>query len=401
MPLAMKRPAASMSQRVAPQEPVLKKTAAGSGRGGHVNKLCSQVANAILTAPEYPDMVKNMLANTLLETLAVPKERRHAFQDTIIEMVRKVLDSFRAATQSKIDKAEKKLETTLKANEELQTSIESAAATLAERIKTVDVAKTEHAECTSARVAAKEALASAEREQASGNAGLVVIEAKIQRLETGLETIYGPIKRGDMPAAEVKDGIKKIEKFGKDLGFDMSLLQAVPTALAKSPTDRGSFDDVVMSQIEAEFQKCLVTFTNDLANGEPAKKDRAAKVEATSSEHARALASEEAAKTAKEAALTAHKEAETEHKTLLRAQEQGTNDFGNASAAVNAAKSELMEFDEGPLAAFKELLEFTEIPPLAAVPAPEEQELAPTAEVGAAAPDVAALAADAAGACSE
>jgi len=147
-----------------------------------------------------------------------------------------------------------------------------------------------------------------------------------------------------MPAAEVKEGIKKIEKGGKDLGFDMSLLQAVPTALAKSQSDRGSFDNVVMSQIEAEFRKCLVTFAHDLANGEPAKKDRAAKVEATSSEHAQALASEEAANTAKEAALTAQKEAETEHKTLLRAQEQDTGDFGNALAAVNAAKSELFFF---------------------------------------------------------
>jgi len=196
-----------------------------------------------------------------------------------------------------------------------------------------------------------------------------------------------------MPAAELKDGIKKIEKLGKDMGFDMSLLQAIPTAFAKSPSDRGSFDDIVMSQIEAEFQKCLAKFTDELANGEPAKKDRAAKVEAASSEHAQAVASEEAAKTAKEAARTAQKEAETEQKALLKAQQQGTSVFGTASASVSAAKVELMEFDEGPLAAFKELLEFSEIPPIAAVPAPQEQELA--------AADVAAPAADAADASSE
>jgi len=389
----MKRPAASMSWRATPQEQVLKKPAVGSGHSRHVKKLCSEVANAILTAPEYPDMVKNMLADTVLDTLAVPKECRHAFQDTTIDMIRKVLDSLQAAAQSKLDEAEKKLETTCKENETLQSSIEAAAATLAERIQTVDAAKTEHAERTSARVAAKEALALAEQEQASGNAGLVVTEEKKQRLETGLETIYGPVKSGEMPAAELKDGIKKIEKLGKDMGFDMSLLQAIPTAFAKSPSDRGSFDDIVMSQIEAEFQKCLAKFTDELANGEPAKKDRAAKVEAASSEHAQAVASEEAAKTAKEAARTAQKEAETEQKALLKAQQQGTSVFGTASASVSAAKVELMEFDEGPLAAFKELLEFSEIPPIAAVPAPQEQELA--------AADVAAPAADAADASSE
>merc|ERR1719361_1182755 len=132
----------------------------------------------------------------------------------------------------------------------------------------------------------------------------------------------------------------------RPMGFDMSLLQAIPTAFAKSPSDRGSFDDIVMSQIEAEFQKCLAKFTDELANGEPAKKDLAAKVEAASSEHAQALASEEAANTAKEAARTAHKEAETEHKALLKAQQQGSSDLDKASAGVDAAKSELTEFDE-------------------------------------------------------
>jgi len=385
-----------MSRRVAPKEPVLKKPAASSGQGGQVNKLCDQVANAMWTAPEYPDAVKNMLVSTLHGTLAVPKESRHAFQDTTIEMVRKVLDSLKAATQSKLDEAEKKFETTLRENEERQTSIELAAATLAERTKTVDAAKTEHAERTLACVAAKEALASVEREQASGNAGLAVTEERKKRLDSAFDTIYCPLKSGEMPAAEVQDGIKKIEKLGKDFGFDMSLLQTVPAAFAKAPSDRGSFDKVVMSQMEAEFQKRLATFTDDLANGALAKRDRAARVEAASSEHAQALASEEVAKTAREAARMAQKEAETEHKALLKAQQQGTSDLDKASAGVDAAKAELTEFDEGPLAAFKELLEFTEIPPLAAVPGPGEQDLAPAADVGDPAVDVATSAADAA-----
>merc|ERR1719394_1850104 len=99
-------------------------------------------------------------------------------------MVCKVLDSLQVAAQSKFDETEKKLEMTCKESEALQTSIEAAATTLATRIQTVEAAKTEHAERISARVAAKEALALAEQEQASGNAGLVVIEGKKQRLET-------------------------------------------------------------------------------------------------------------------------------------------------------------------------------------------------------------------------
>jgi len=384
MPLAMKRPAASMSGRGrggATESPLLKKTAVASGVSGHINILCNQVACAILTAPEYPELVKQMLTNTLGETLAVPKERRHAFQDDAIEMVRKVLDSLKAAALSKLEGAEEKLATAVKENEKCQSEVESAAAVVAERIQTMVAAKTKHVERTSARVAAKEALALAEREQASGNAGIVVTERKKQRLESCLETIYGPLKSGEMPAAEVRDGAKTIQNLGKDLDFDMSLLQTVPTALAKAPSDRGSFDNVVISQIDAEFQKCLAKFTDELANGEPAKKERAAKVEAASNEHAQALASEEAANTAKEAARTAHKEAETEHTAQLKAQQQSASDRDIASGVVDAARAELTEFDEGPFAAFKELLEFTEIPPPAAVPEPAADARAPAADI--------------------
>merc|ERR1719433_2699375 len=205
------------------------------------------------------------------------------------------------------------------------------------------------------------------------NNGLVVTELKKQGLESSMEILYGFKTGGDKPAADVQDGIKKIKKWGKDLGLDSSLLQAVPTCLAKQQADRGSFDLVVMSQIEAEFQRFVEKFTDELASGEPGKKERADKVEVAGSEHAQALAAEEATKAAKEAACTAQGDAETEHKALLKAQQQGAMDRGIATAAVQASKDQLQEFDEGPLAAFKELLELTEIPPPA--PAPVEPDV--------------------------
>merc|ERR1719410_2546104 len=144
-------------------------------------------------------------------------------------------------------------------------------------------------------------------------------------------------------------------------------------------SDRGTFDIVVMSQIEAEFQKCLASFTNELAHAEPAKKERAARVEAASSEHAEALATEEVAKAAKEATRMAQQDAETEHKALVKALQQGSSDMWIAKAGRNTAQDELKELNEGPLAAFMELCEFTEIPP----PPPSiaaGQELATTAD---------------------
>merc|ERR1719410_1069560 len=143
-------------------------------------------------------------------------------------------------------------------------------------------------------------------------------------------------------------------------------------------SDRGTFDNMVMSQIEAEFQKCLASFTNELAHGELAKKEHAARVEAASSEHAEALATEEVAKAAKEATRMAQNDAETEHKALVKALQQGSSNMWIVTAGRNTAHDELKEFNDGPLAAFMELCEFTEIsppPPIAA-----GQELATTAD---------------------
>merc|ERR1719264_1831070 len=119
-----------------------------------------------------------MLANAIDGTLTVPKEKRHAFQDNVIEMISRVLDGLKAAGQSKLDEAEKKLEMRCKEGEQFQSAVEAAATTLAERKQVAAAADLEHAQRTSARVMAKRLLASAECEQASGNAGLLVTERK-------------------------------------------------------------------------------------------------------------------------------------------------------------------------------------------------------------------------------
>merc|ERR1719192_2336656 len=117
MPITMKRPAARFSSGGSGDEPAMKKPASVSGSKGHVNELCNQVGDAILESAEYPSEVKKMLVNTLSVSLAVPKEKRHEFQNNAIEMVRMVLDSVKTAAESKLDEAKKKLEATFKDNE--------------------------------------------------------------------------------------------------------------------------------------------------------------------------------------------------------------------------------------------------------------------------------------------
>merc|ERR1719264_641975 len=134
-----------------------------------------------------------MLANTVDGALTVPKEARHAFQEKIIEMAHEVLDGLKAAAQSKLDEAEKKLEMRCKESERHQIAVDAAATMLAERTKMAAAADSEHAERLSACVTVKQLLASAKQEESTGNAGLVVTEKRKKRLESVLETFFGPL----------------------------------------------------------------------------------------------------------------------------------------------------------------------------------------------------------------
>merc|ERR1719433_2075886 len=96
-----------VAKRPATSAAALKKPAS-SGKG-LVQKQCSQVSAAMMGASDFPQQVRNMLMTALPHCLAVPKEERHLFQEELIKMAGKVLESLMSSAQSKVDTAEKAL----------------------------------------------------------------------------------------------------------------------------------------------------------------------------------------------------------------------------------------------------------------------------------------------------
>merc|ERR1719353_692942 len=75
-----------------------------------------------------------------------------------------------------------------------------------------------------------------------------------------------------------KSGTNALAKLGKNFTYDGELIKALTSAFAKAPDSRGTFDKLVVSQFEEQMDKTLAGLSATLAQGEPGKQERAAKV---------------------------------------------------------------------------------------------------------------------------
>eukprot|EP00413_Alexandrium_margalefii_P032671 CAMPEP_0204556464 /NCGR_PEP_ID=MMETSP0661-20131031/29608_1 /ASSEMBLY_ACC=CAM_ASM_000606 /TAXON_ID=109239 /ORGANISM="Alexandrium margalefi, Strain AMGDE01CS-322" /LENGTH=352 /DNA_ID=CAMNT_0051563573 /DNA_START=48 /DNA_END=1102 /DNA_ORIENTATION=+ len=352
MAAAMKRPAAASAQQAA-KRPAVAKQAGASVRQ------CDAVAAALAASPDFPAEVLEMLGTSLKASIGVPREGRHPFQDEVARMIGDVISKREEGLQAGATAAEGKLEEVNAQKAEREGVQGAAVQELSAKEEATAAAQTAAGEAVTGLMAAKEALTAAEAALAAGQEALTAAEAKKAQLSSMLNDDYVPIKEGTAEPAKVQQGIAAMVRIGKDFSLDKTLLESAPVAAAKAPSDRGSFDGIVLQQLEAEFQKCTASLEDTIATAEPTKKELEAKVAEASAGVERALAAEQESKAAAEAAKAAQKEALAARRAAAKAVQQCGPELKQAAAALEAAKAELAKFREGPLAAYKALLERT------------------------------------------
>merc|ERR1712046_341812 len=150
------------------------------------------------------------------------------------------------------------------------------------------------------------------------------------------------------------------------MGYDGELIKALTSAFAKAPDSRGTFDKLVVTQFEEQMDKTAAGLSATLAQGEPGKQERAAKV-------ASAKSSQEVSQVADDAcsqALADAKGAESDAQQALDSAKKDVAAFApglaKTCARFDALKAGLTEFSENAMATFKEL-------EARAVPPPEEE----------------------------
>ncbi|CAE7437417.1 unnamed protein product [Symbiodinium microadriaticum] len=265
-----------------------------------------------------------------------------------------ILGSLQVALDTENDKvagAEAKMAELDQTVKDAEVSLQAAKAYTSEceaKLKTAS-----EAVCTS-----KATLTQRLNEQKKGDEGIVKARADKELLESTKSECFEKLKSGGAVAKEAKQLLKKIEPFIKQTGSDASLITAAPATLLKPPEERGSFDQIVLEQLEANFTAKLTEFETQLAEAAPAAEARAEEeVQKAQSTHEAAESKQKEASVELCAAKEAQKEANAVVAAAKKAVADYRPDYQAATATRDAKKEELETYVDGSLATFKELKE--------------------------------------------
>merc|ERR1712176_1381226 len=186
---------------------------------------------------------------------------------------------------------------------------------------------------------------------------------------------FANLKDGTVAADKIKGAISSAVRFCKKHDFDQSLIQSLPAALPKAPSDRGSFDVFLWGQLDSESKALLARLAESIASGTQANTECIQKVETAKRELESAQANSEVCQNNLKQCQVDVKEAEVAHSKAGKAVAQLAPEMKALEKELAAAKSELAALAEGPLKVYKDVLEFT--PQVASAAAQEE---APAAE---------------------
>ncbi|OLQ09540.1 hypothetical protein AK812_SmicGene6892 [Symbiodinium microadriaticum] len=270
------------------------------------------------------------------------------------QVTSRILGSLQVALDTENDKvagAEAKMAELDQTVKDAEVSLQAAKAYTSEceaKLKTAS-----EAVCTS-----KATLTQRLNEQKKGDEGIVKARADKELLESTKSECFEKLKSGGAVAKEAKQLLKKIEPFIKQTGSDASLITAAPATLLKPPEERGSFDQIVLEQLEANFTAKLTEFETQLAEAAPAAEARAEEeVQKAQSTHEAAESKQKEASVELCAAKEAQKEANAVVAAAKKAVADYRPDYQAATATRDAKKEELETYVDGSLATFKELKE--------------------------------------------
>merc|ERR1719242_171366 len=208
---------------------------------------CEVITTALRDTPGVPEAAKDMLIAALPSCLSVTKDKRHTFQHSIVRMADEALAAILKELETAVANADVKLADSAgeKQRRDLATSEAKA---------TVEGAETLEEQRLTARTKAKEteqtsqaALAEALKLEKSSFAQFQKVSAKKTFLESVISTQLEPLQSAGSGKQEIKALAKAL---GAIEGLDASLLQALPTVLAKPAEQQSSFEQLVMKQLE-------------------------------------------------------------------------------------------------------------------------------------------------------
>lgn len=162
-----------------------------------------------------------------------------------------------------------------------------------------------------------------------------------------------------MEAPQIKKKINSLTSLGKSIQLDASLMQVFPGVLAKGPTERGSFDSVILQQLEETFSKSLTEIEEKLGSFLLPVREHEAAVQEAKSLLTRVLEKCRASEECVNAANARSLECEEILRSAERAVQSLEPEFEAIVVTRESALEKLATFRSNQLAALHELKERT------------------------------------------
>lgn len=305
------------------------------------------VVDAVKKAGHLPEQCSAMLAGMLPFSLAIASDERADCQKRVVGMVEETLSTMKSEMQAAVGSEEVKLAEVKATMEGLERTVQGSAALLTAKTEALQTANAALAEATSTVNASGETLSERQAAQKAREADLASVQENKSALEQAFQTHFQvPMEAGQGP------NFKELEPFIKTMDIEKSMFQTLPGTCGKSKEDRGSFDQVILEQLEkaivgkiASLGETVIAETAAVAECELATKDAETDFNAK----------QEVQKSSTSAFEAAQSEQSEADAALLKANE-AVNNFSpqleEATKQFETTKAMLETFEGGPFTNF-------------------------------------------------
>lgn len=303
------------------------------------------IVDVIVSSEEIPEHCRNMLVEMLPFSLSVPMDKRHDLQTAAVNMVEETLTTRKSSLQDKLSSETASFERLKASEEELLQTTKDCEAALAAQKDVVDVSKRAMAEVTSLTNASSGSLAEKRAAQKAANEKITKTKEEKVSIESAFETHFkAPFEQGPH--------YNELEPFLKHLDLEASLVTALPSSCTKTKEQRGSFDDLVLQELDKAFSTKIAALVASIEVDTPTLAEHDAAVESAEKELEANKEKQKQSASELDAALKGQQEREEALKKARVAVDEFKPQLQALGEKLDIAKDAATVFEAGPLATF-------------------------------------------------
>lgn len=346
----------------------VKPATSGAAKKGKVDPTFASVSDAVMEADHLPDRVRAMLVEMMPFSLKAASDERHDLQSMAVDMVDQTLNSKKNALEA-FAAAEEAALAALQASEStLGATVDATEAALASAKNGVEATANALDDATASAKASAGALETQHKLAKSAKEELATMQEEKTAIESAFAEHFKPMEEG-----EGKGHLKKLEPFLKKIEIESTLLTALPSSVAKAKDKRGTFDHLVLQELEKAFNAKITALGADVAAGALGATNQEAAIGPAEQKNSELQAAQTQAAAQSEAAVKNHSDREA----ALSAAKQAVEEFGpqleERTKALSDARTASAEFEAGPFANFLNFKTRVAAAPEEAAPAEEAE----------------------------